>query len=190
MNVIGCVKCMRELSSSQFDLGSSLCMVCLAAVNRHEASTVKRKESSLGRSAKIRTVKRRGLSHIVRKLKTYHCVTCSSTFGFYDGKSSTRCPECQSRYGVIMRKRKRRLRKRLLVAQRGGRCEMCGATPRNMELFHFHHRDPLGKVSDVSKMIKSASMNRLQAEVDKCDLLCRDCHMGHHVLDRKGKTEK
>lgn len=39
----------------------------------------------------------------------------------------------------------------------------------------WHHRDPLDKVADVSRL-GSYSKKRILAEIAKCDLMCANCH--------------
>lgn len=45
----------------------------------------------------------------------------------------------------------------------------------------FHHRDPTQKVLEISLAIASWSIKRIQAEIDKCDLLCSNCHRKLHA---------
>ena len=40
----------------------------------------------------------------------------------------------------------------------------------------FDHRDPATKVRSVTQMIGNASIDRILAEVDKCDVVCSNCH--------------
>lgn len=47
-------------------------------------------------------------------------------------------------------------------------------------LFDFHHRD--GKDSGIAKLLsKQRSWRVIEAELDKCDLLCVVCHRLHHA---------
>lgn len=54
-------------------------------------------------------------------------------------------------------------------------CQDCGGRfpPCAME---FDHRDPATKVRSVTRMISNASIERILAEVDKCDVVCSNCH--------------
>lgn len=45
------------------------------------------------------------------------------------------------------------------------------------ECLQFHHRDPKQKEFNVSNFIRNGvSLERLQAEIAKCDVLCANCH--------------
>ena len=55
------------------------------------------------------------------------------------------------------------------LAKRGGHCERC---PSSLHL-EFHHRD---RDLKVSHRIWSWSRVRIEAELLKCDLLCKTCH--------------
>jgi hypothetical protein len=54
-------------------------------------------------------------------------------------------------------------------------CVSCGeADPRVLE---FHHRSDSEKEDTISHMVgEGLSVGRLQQEMDKCDVLCGNCH--------------
>ena len=69
--------------------------------------------------------------------------------------------------------RKRTAEKRpLAIAQLGGCCVRCGST----EQLQFDHRDPATKRKEIANMLVWASEDTLKVELDKCQLLCSDCH--------------
>lgn len=73
----------------------------------------------------------------------------------------------------------KRLRKIRAVEYLGGRCNKCGKDW-HPAIFEFHHVDPTTKERDPSKMLQ-LSWERLTAELDKCVLLCANCHrLTHH----------
>ena len=55
----------------------------------------------------------------------------------------------------------------------GGKCHICGYQ-KCMASLHFHHPDPMAKEFTVSSRLTSWS--RIQRELDKCILLCANCH--------------
>lgn len=67
----------------------------------------------------------------------------------------------------------RRRTKKKAVEQHGGRCLRCGynACIRSLQ---FHHKDPSQKDFTISG--KSVSWDRITQELDKCVLLCANCH--------------
>lgn len=54
-------------------------------------------------------------------------------------------------------------------------CTDCGESypPWVMDL---DHRDPEDKVADVSKLTSSGNWAKLLAEIEKCDVVCANCH--------------
>lgn len=69
-----------------------------------------------------------------------------------------------------------RVRKKYeLILYKGGKCERCGYS--NLEcpnVFNFHHID--ANMKDFTISGKSFSFQKLKNEVDKCQLLCANCH--------------
>lgn len=64
-------------------------------------------------------------------------------------------------------------RKQKLVEYKGGKCELCGYDKcvRSME---FHHKDPTQKDFNISSA--TVGLERCKKEVDKCMLVCSNCH--------------
>lgn len=71
-------------------------------------------------------------------------------------------------------------RKMHFVNYLGGKCEKCGYD-KNLSAFHFHHKDPDKKEFelDIRKM-SNMTFELLEKEVDKCTLLCSNCHAELH----------
>lgn len=40
----------------------------------------------------------------------------------------------------------------------------------------FDHRDPGKKVGNVASMAVGSSVERLMEEIEKCDIVCANCH--------------
>ena len=71
----------------------------------------------------------------------------------------------------------RRRTKKNLIDYKGGKCEKCGYD-KCVDALEFHHLDPSKK--DFSISGKSWSYDRLKIEVDKCILVCSNCHKEIH----------
>lgn len=63
----------------------------------------------------------------------------------------------------------------------GCKCEGCGLSypDEPYVIFDFHHRDPKDKKYDWKGMSKQTKEVR-QSELDKCALLCANCHRKAH----------
>ena len=72
--------------------------------------------------------------------------------------------------------------KQKLVDYKGGECCRCGYKKETKALT-FHHLEPNKKDFNISG--KSWSFERLKKEVDKCILLCANCHIEIHEELRK-----
>ena len=81
-----------------------------------------------------------------------------------------------------------RERKAHFVAYLGGKCFDCGvAYP--PYIFDFDHRDPSAKLSGPAALMAASSMERIREEVDKCDLVCANCHR-HRTFHSQEVAEK
>lgn len=63
------------------------------------------------------------------------------------------------------------------IEYKGGKCINCGYKKSAAALV-FHHRNPEEKDFTISR--KVLKWGRLQPELDKCDLLCSNCHLEEH----------
>jgi hypothetical protein len=69
----------------------------------------------------------------------------------------------------------------LLVAKyKAQGCYKCGET--REYVLDFHHINPDNKNNTIAHMIKSASLENLLLEIQKCVLLCANCHREFHYL--------
>lgn len=61
----------------------------------------------------------------------------------------------------------------------GSKCVKCGLeyNSTNGSIFDFHHTDPSIKDTEVSKLLIHRSFNdKIKKELDKCILVCANCH--------------
>jgi len=66
----------------------------------------------------------------------------------------------------------RRKRKKELIDLLGGKCVMCGSK-NNLE---FDHIDKSKKEHKITRILEY-SMDRIMQELNKCQLLCKECHL-------------
>lgn len=80
--------------------------------------------------------------------------------------------------------RKKRVREERLAdlyEANDSKCADCGKYSTKLGFFDFHHTDPLAKEGSISAMLSSASMERVLKEVEKCVMLCPNCHRLRHI---------
>lgn len=68
----------------------------------------------------------------------------------------------------------------MAVEYKGGRCENCGYD-RCLGALEFHHLDPTKKDFNISSKGYTRSWERVREELDKCVMLCANCHREIHV---------
>lgn len=48
----------------------------------------------------------------------------------------------------------------------------------------FHHRDPTKKIVEISVAVSNRwSKEKILEEIEKCDVLCSNCHLKHHFKE-------
>lgn len=78
-----------------------------------------------------------------------------------------------------------RIRQKMkLIEYKGGKCQKCGYDKPIPRAYDFHHRDPATKEFQISGQ-RQIGWLRLKKEVDKCDLLCKNCHAEIHDDPKK-----
>lgn len=74
-------------------------------------------------------------------------------------------------------------RKRDFVEMKGGGCQQCGYN-KSLRALTFHHRDPSLKRFQLDiRKLSNITYEKCLEEVQKCDLLCFNCHMELHDLE-------
>ena len=97
---------------------------------------------------------------------------------FHFKKSESRfqsiCKKCFSKYCM----NRWTERKKLAVEYKGGCCVYCGYN-KSLAALEFHHVNPSEKEFNWNKM-RLVSDSKMRAELDKCILLCANCHREEH----------
>lgn len=85
------------------------------------------------------------------------------------------CKACRLEYSFERRK----LVKKQAVEYLGGKCQKCGLVD-NPVVYDFHHIDPKRKDFTIGK--QHLTFERLKPELDKCMLVCSNCHRKIHSV--------
>ena len=96
-----------------------------------------------------------------------------------DGKA--RCRKCT----IDAVDKRRRIIKLKAIEYKGGKCqnEECGYS-KCVDALEFHHLDPKEKNFSLSKTGFTRGWVEIKTELDKCILLCANCHREAHLLLR------
>ncbi|HEX8846567.1 MAG TPA: hypothetical protein VF791_18110 [Pyrinomonadaceae bacterium] len=102
------------------------------------------------------------------------CLNCLKNFMFRRHQAMTidLCSACVS-------KQRRRKIKIKAVEYKGGKCQKCGYN-KCVGAMDFHHRNPHEKDFAISG--NAGKWENMKKELDKCDLLCKNCHAEQHYF--------
>ena len=76
-------------------------------------------------------------------------------------------------------KRRKKIR-RMAVNYKGDSCQICGYN-RCIDALEFHHNNSSGKDFSISEKGYTRSWPKVKEELDKCVLLCANCHREKHA---------
>ena len=74
----------------------------------------------------------------------------------------------------------RRRQKQKAIDYKGGKCQACGYN-KCKEALCFHHLDPEEKSFGIGSKGSSIAWEKLKKELDKCVLVCHNCHCEIHA---------
>lgn len=95
------------------------------------------------------------------------------------------CKKCNSENTVL--KRKKYILK--AIEYKGGCCLFCGYK-KCVAALEFHHLNPETKEFGISNSGNIKSWEKMKVELDKCILLCSNCHKElHYTLKLNSKKE-
>lgn len=122
------------------------------------------------------------------------CVECSKVFTSVR-KTMYCCDACRQKYQYDKRKqngenpylqqKERGINKKIkAVLSLGGKCTSCGYN-KNLAALEFHHIYPSTKEFALDlRVFSNLSDVKLNIELEKCVLLCANCHREVHNLDK------
>lgn len=117
-------------------------------------------------------IKAKGIRH-------RHCRACANAFSKEHYAKNKLAVIAKS----VARSRHARHNNKEYIRSLGLFCIKCKAD--HPAVLDFHHRDPTQKEMTISKLINTRfSRSRLMSEIEKCDVLCSNCHRIHHWNER------
>lgn len=102
------------------------------------------------------------------KFTQKHCTVHGETEFVLEKQKYYRCKKCRSERTIGIKKR----HKRVLVAEFGSACNICGYN-RHVGALHFHHINPTEKSFTIAN---ACGIVKMREEAKKCILLCANCH--------------
>lgn len=113
------------------------------------------------------------------------CEKCGKTFTPKKyGWNRKYCFECVPEEAYTSGAAVRRNIKKWAVEYKGGECERCGYN-KCIEALDFHHKDPNEKDFCISDRNINQNWEEIKKELDKCEMLCANCHREEHVKLKK-----
>ena len=82
----------------------------------------------------------------------------------------------------LKQRKTRATNKARAVEYLGGKCKHCELVTEKLCVYDFHHIDMEGKEADPGSLLHY-SWERIKKELDKCILLCANCHRIEHEKD-------
>lgn len=111
-------------------------------------------------------------SNELTKTKVKYCSNSCKAKGHYNKHVKDNNNTTYSQY------KRADIRKKEFILLKGGGCSKCGYN-KNYSALHFHHLKDKSFPLD-SRNIGNRSMESLLKELEKCELLCANCHAEEH----------
>lgn len=115
------------------------------------------------------------------KNKTFTCKICGREVqrNKNSGNMGSVCNSCRQKYRQVKMKSK-------AIEYKGGKCEQCGYD-KNKDVLEFHHKNPQEKEFSISAKF-NRSWESIKEELDKCVMLCANCHREIHSAEHRQTT--
>lgn len=119
---------------------------------------------------------------------TKRCTDCKKNkplTGFYKSATHSYGVMCYCKSCFNKRITQRWIKRKIdAIIYKGSRCQRCHLhlSDSYYAVFEFHHHDPKAKESNWTKL-RLKSWTAIKSELDKCILLCANCHRIVHSED-------
>ncbi len=182
--ILTCRTCNKEFEAPNNAGINSNCPKC-----RKIATAAKKREYQLDHPEMIKNtyikLEDRNSEDIPHKKEDKLCnckIHGETLFSFIPSSNLYKCKKCNAEK-VAERRRQVKLK---AIEYKGGKCEMCGYN-KCVNALEFHHLDPSQKEFNIGKKGATRKWENVQKELDKCILLCANCHRELHDTLNKNK---
>jgi hypothetical protein len=203
-----CKKCKRESEAERNKnkvieklVRPKICNSCLKQEPEVEFETRAKK------LCKICKEQSREKERLRRKVKTKVCKICGKQKGIdkYENSFNKICNKCKIHSNKEQKEllekwkekrekdRERRFKyKKEAIEKLGGKCNDCGIKPSEqwpIACFDFHHISD--KDALISRLLhkKKIEKEKLEIELNKCIILCSNCHRKRHFREKENRDE-
>jgi len=129
-------------------------------------------------------------------MKQKKCSTCNkikNIVEFYPRKESSDgyrpcCKECDSNTNKKRSTNRRKIYRKLIHKLKINGCAICGYSKCDRAL-DFHHVNPQDKEFQVAQAAFNRKNNSITKELNKCILLCKNCHAEIEQKERGNRNE-
>ena len=162
------------------------CLTCDKEFDKSESQIKKSPNHFCSRSCAAKTNNKKQ----IKRLPEGHCKKCNAQIQTSKVFCSQKCKTIYGELKAVPEEVKKQMnvqavvkwRQRMkikAVVYKGGCCSRCGYN-KSMRALQFHHIDPSQKDFAISKVTRS--WENIKDELDKCVLLCANCHLEVHDL--------
>ncbi len=119
------------------------------------------------------------LTHTLNETSDYFNISISSISKYCDNKRKLSTKLTKNARNVEAVQTRRQKVKELAVEYKGGECQNCGYN-KCISALEFHHLNPDEKDFAISRDGNTRSWEKVKKELDKCILVCANCHREIH----------
>ncbi len=122
-------------------------------------------------------------------METKQCTKCKrilplSAFGLRNSKTGAYRADCKECHAAEVREKYHQRKEMLNDFKSQCKCAKCGDT--RSYVLDFHHINPNEKEDTLARLTSNtSSVERINTEMQKCVVLCSNCHREFHYLNEK-----
>ena len=127
----------------------------------------------------IEKIKKYYKTHSIEETINEFNISKTTILKYCDSKRVKLTNEERKKKNVSYVQNRRKKIKEMAITYKGGACEECGYN-KCYEALEFHHLDPAEKDFSIGSKGYTRSWDKVKKELDKCAMLCANCHREAH----------